>query len=245
MEGSAHSAEHYGRPAIHLFELSVYLSNPGIVPSLVNPDFLRHNEIVDSSWEIVRPVMIESGSSNIRYSNGLSLFASDERTIITQRAVVVEETSIVPLSKENIVCIQVAKKYLQSIRLDSPYELVSIDPKAFVEIQTSNDFGASSPLISLAARIPFEEVNPDVQARAQYSLSDRTIILYASELAPEDPSGLLKLLLSGEIIREVIGNNPKAQVEYIGDILNQWEQDMRDFQQLAYQYHSLYVQEQS
>ena len=126
MESDPHSVHRYDRARGHLVEIKIFLINPGTSPNLVNPNFLRHNNIVDPSWSIVHPVMMESGSSRIQYANGLSLSAYNDQIIVTQRARTNgEELSIIPLTSQNIVCFEVAAQYLQSVSPESPYDIVS------------------------------------------------------------------------------------------------------------------------
>ena len=70
MEQRTQSVELQERPTLYLIELSVYLFNPGTSPTLINPDFLRFNEIVEPSWRVVRPVIVEPDYCRIRYDNG-------------------------------------------------------------------------------------------------------------------------------------------------------------------------------
>ena len=244
MESDPRPDQSHERPGVRLFEISVYLTNPGTSPNLVNPDFLRHNNIVDPTWLIVRPVMMEHGFSRIRYSNGLSLSAHNEQIVVTQLADMnSEEGSITPLTSQNIVCFKVAKQYLQSVSPEPPYELVSIDPKVLMEMRFDGDYNGASPLRRLAMRIPFNEVVPEVQTRAQYRLPDKNITVYASELISENTDEVNHLMFSGEIIRQVVGDSDReAQVSFINGVLDQWEQDVEDFIELAQLFYSLYVQ---
>ena len=49
MEQRTRAGELKDRPTLYLIELSVYLFNPDTSPTLINPDFLRFNEIVEPS----------------------------------------------------------------------------------------------------------------------------------------------------------------------------------------------------
>ena len=242
MASSASPAQQDERPQIHIVGLSVYLSNPNTSPSLVNPDFLRHNGIVDSSWAVTRPVVIDHARSQISYSNGLTFVATNSHTVVSQRFPRDENsTRIIPLTSDNIVCFRVASRYLDSVSPESPYDLFSIDPSGVIEIDLKEMAELSSPLQELGSRISFEEQTPEVQARAQYEISEKSITIYISEVPPPDDSDLLRLFFSGEIIYDIDENNTATQGNAISDILENWEQDIQLFRELVYQIFSTYV----
>ena len=245
MTASTPSAIEPERPDVHLVEISIYLFNPSTSPSLINPDFLRYNEIVEPSWAVIRPVAMDAGSSRINYSNGLSLYAGSAFVSISQRADTnPERTTVTPLTYDEIVCFRVAKQYLDSVSPRFPYEMVSIDPTALIEMPSRNVNTLVSPLQSLAASIPFQEIIPEVQARVQYTFSDKEIVIYASEITPQGTDYWSRLQFGGEIIRHLEADDPQVQVETIGEVLDGWQQDVRDFAELTSQFYSMYIQKE-
>ena len=50
--------------------------------------------------------------------------------------------------------------------------------------------------------------------------------------------------LSGEIIRDVQGDDSQAQIQFINDVLDRWHQDIDDFDELACQFYSTYIHEE-
>lgn len=234
------------RPAIHLVALSVHLSNPGITPSLLNPDFLRHNEIVGPTWTVTRPVIMDHDHSRVRYSNGVGFVAGNDYIVISQNAVFDEERNMVtPLTRENIVCFKAASRYLESISSASPYDFMSIDPMGWMEINSENASKLSSPLKYLATRVPIGEQVPEVQVRAEYNISDKTATVYVSEIAPAYDENALRLMFSGEIAHdlEFEGSN-EASTATVTEILGTWEEDVELFREVVYRLYSAYIPEE-
>ena len=152
MARDPHPSSQPERPEVHLLEITIYLFNPSTDPSLINPDFLRYNEIVETSWPLIRPVMMDASSSRIRYANGLSLFADADQISISQRvATDPEGTTIIPLIPNDLMCFKVAKQYLQSVSPALPYESISIDPTSLIEIPAWDSNNYSSPLQNLGS----------------------------------------------------------------------------------------------
>ena len=229
------------RPEILLTGLSIYLSNPSTNPSLVNPDFLRYNEIVDPAWTVARPVVIDHGHSRVSYSNGLSFAASVDHVVISQRAPTdPENNTFIPLDLGDIVCVRAATNLLETMSPDSPYDFITIDPVGMLEIDLKETTNLASPLQALAARIPYDEHIPDVQTRVQYNLADKIVTIYTNEVTPEFDEELLRLFVSGEIIPD-LEEDISMQVGIIKDILGAWEQDIQLFKELVYQFYSTYT----
>ena len=234
------------RPAIHLGALSVHLSNPSLTPSLVNPDFLRHNEIAEPTWTVSRPVIMDHGQSRVRYSNGVTFFANNDYVMISQSATFDDErNAVTPLTRENIVCFNAASRYLESISPTSPYDFMSIDPMGWMEINSEDASKLSSPLKSLATRVPIGEQVPEVQVRAEYHISDKTATVYVSEITPAYDDSALRLIFSGEIMHHLEEEDQKdTPATTIVEILGKWEEDIELFRELVYQLYSAYVPEE-
>ena len=229
------------RPSLALTGLKIYLSNAGIPIVLNNPDFLRHNEIVDPSWTVSFPVVMETRSSYIRYNNGLSVFAGEEHAIVSQSTDATSETSAAgSLTIEEIVGPKVAAEYLKLMPTDQPYKNISIDPTGRIDIDLSGGFSVASPLRKLAERVPFEGKVPVANSRFSYRLGDRTWTVYAWEIR-RPRQGLLQLHFSGEVLRTVEGSDESEQTTFALNILDNWEQDIKDFHELADGFYSMYL----
>ena len=241
MASDENPGQTFERPEFRLTGLSIYLSNPSTDPALVNPDFLRHNEIVDPTWTVMRPVVIDHRHSQIRYSNGLTFSASVDHVIIAQRAAVDEgSNSFIPLELDDIVCVSAATNYLETVTPDAPYDFMTIDPSGMLEIDLNETADLTSPLQDLAARVQFEGLIPDVQARAQYFFPDKGVTIYTSEISPDFDSERLRIMVSGEIFHN-LDEDVSVQTTTIKDSLRAWEQDVKLFRELVYRFYSTYV----
>ena len=229
------------RPSLTLTGLSIYLSNAGIPTALNNPDFLRHNGIVDPSWTVSFPVVMETRSSYIRYNNGLSVFASEEHAVVSQSIDATSDSSTVgSLTIEEIVGPMVASEYLKLMPTEQPYKSVSIDPTGRIDIDLSGGVSVASPLRKLAERVPFEGKVPVANSRFSYRLGDRTWTLYAWEIR-RSRQELLQLHFSGEVLRTIEGADESEQTTFALSILENWEQDIKDFHELADGFYSMYL----
>ena len=246
MEQNAPMVEPRERSNLYFVEMRVYLFNPGTSPSLVNPDFLRHNEIVDPDWQLVRPVIMETDFSRVRYSNGVSMSAYDDHVVVTQSAATEStdsETIIVtPLTPKNLLCFDVADRFLEMVSPNLPYETLSIDPLCLIDIPETTAELLSSPLLEIAERLQHEGSVPAVEARLSYELPDKEVILYVTEILRRGSNDLFRLRFRGEIIRTVEGDTPEEQDNFIKAVFGNWVEDLQHFRDLANNVYSLYTQ---
>ena len=240
MVSDANSGSKYDSPELILTGLSIYLSNPSTNPSLVNPDFLRYNEIVDPAWTTTRPVIVDHSQSRVRYSNGLSFSARVDHLIIAQRALVdPDENKFDPLESDDIVCVTAGINYLETVEPDAPYDFITIDPTGMLEIDLKDTVGINSPLQDLAARIEYEGQMPDVQARVQYRFHGKRVTIYTSEFIPQFNEEILRIMVSGEIFHD-LDENIETQANTIKEILESWEQDVQLFRAVVDRVYSAY-----
>ena len=243
MGQSRRPSERPNRPVFALQKLEIMLANLSTNPGRMNPEFLRHNQIVEDDWNVRYPVLIEAGSSRIQYTNGLSLAADSDSVTISQRNPAPEIDPTFEL--DAIVAPEVARKYLQKmIATDYPYFGISIEPSGSMKVESSGPTDSQSPLEKIALQMPFDGTTPIAQARFHFNLDDRQLTIYVSE-SPQENDGFAYLRFSGEIHRFVEGDTLEEQTEFLEWVLGNWEQDMNDFKELAYKYHSLYVTEES
>ena len=235
MERGGQPSESPDRPVFTLQGLEIILINLGTNPGRLNPDSLRHNQIVDGDWNIKYPVFIESGSSRIHYRNGLSIAASSDSITISQRDLEHEMDS--ELEPEAIVVPEVTGRYLQRMAAtEFPFVAISIEPSGFIKTEFAD---SQSPLTNIALQIPFADTTPVVQARIQFRLDDRLLTIYVSESPPAE-DGIPFLRFTGDIYRSVEGETLEEQSRFLGDVLENWQQDLNDFQAAAFRFHSLY-----
>ena len=174
----------------------------------------------------------------------LSITAYDDHIVITQRADVEQQDStltVTPLTAANVLCVGMATRYLHSANRDSPYGTLSIDPQGWMEVPEVNLPFLSSPLREFATQVSFGGETPEVDARARYTLQDKRIVIYVSESPPQDSGDTFRLQFSGEFIRSINGETAREQVPVITNLLDNWEHDIRDFDDLAHQFYLSYI----
>ncbi len=232
MEQSKRLAQPDDRSLLTLHEIEIVLSNLNTIPGRINPDFLRHNQIVDPEWILQRPVILQPDHSRIQYGNGLSFSATEESVTISQ--------SLDGRTLNEIVCPEVVEKYLRISPGEFPYMEIEINPSSYIEFQAGDLRNLSSPLKEIGLRIPFNDVFPTLQTRVEYDLPDKNITLFVAETTRAEDN-FIRLHLNGEILRVVEGYSFDEQIPFLTGVLGRWIEDIKDFSYLASQFGAMYT----
>ena len=109
------------RPDVTLIAFSVALVADHIEPSMINPDFLRHNDIVDANLRTEQPPVSTPVFSQMVFEGDLAVVAEPNRYLFTQRGEVLTENIAIP---------DIVKRFLE--RVPHPaYKAVGINPAGF------------------------------------------------------------------------------------------------------------------
>lgn len=228
----ASNAPQDSNPVIKHNKLAITLLAAGLDTAHINPDFLRYNGIVESGWQAVRPVIIESNLSIVEYTNGLEFTAEENYITISH--------SGQPLAIEEIITADVASRYLEAAPYFVEYNSIITDWRG--EILFGDDGLAlqNSPLRELAQSVEFAGIVPTMQARAVYvKSSDESIRVYLSEFVEGDV--ITKIQFDVHIYRDLDDVPSEEREAFIRSVLENWKEDIADCEKLACRFYSAYV----
>ena len=208
---------------------------PAVVPGLINPDFLRHNEIASADWTIERPVMMDQQVSVVRYTNGVTFRATDRYLAISQRPT--SQDSMM----DDIVCPEVATRCLELIPVERPYETVGFDFSGTVDMTGEMANHLESPLRALGDQLAHNNASPEVETRFRYHFDDKEITLYVFEIEAPNSQDLMGLFFNEEIRRPVEGEDERQQQRFIHKVLEGWKEDANEFRLIAERFFSMYL----
>ena len=212
---------------INLIEFSVVFVAMSNNPSILNPDFLYHNGIVDASWEVQDPRISTPAYSQVTFDGGLTVKAVPDRIIFEQ----IEKGK---LPVEDIVCPKIAKIYLNKVP-HVPYRAVGINLKGFRTLQNKTDEKVADALIEKGEWMSFKDTIPDIQIKAIYSYEKRKISFDINQINKQekDEKQIPGILFQANIHRDIHETNPIRRVETISSILSSWQDDVSDFNALV------------
>lgn len=207
---------------VKLIELSVVLVANSNNPSIINPDFLRYNKIVDDSYEVQDSPISTPAFSQVIFKNGITIVSDPARVIIGQSGT---------LDRKNVVSPEVAKRYLECVP-HVPYRAIGINPKGIVSGQEPN------PVVNMVRDnglwMSFKDVIPEGQLKAIYRYTERTIFLDigGADVAENDQT-TSGTRFQANIHRELTETDAESRITRLSSILDSWGNDLEDFYNLT------------
>lgn len=110
-------------------ELSIVIVAENHNPTLLNPDFLKFNDIVPREWVVGQPPLCTHPISQVEYKNGIKITAELNKLILFQPKYVDSH------SDSNIP--DIAKRYVEVLRHVN-YIAVGINPRGHFEFDNNN-----------------------------------------------------------------------------------------------------------
>ena len=206
------------RNDIKLIELSVVLVANSNNPSIINPDFLRYNKIVDDSYEVQDSPISTPAFSQIIFKNGITVASTPDRVIFSHTG---------NFDEENVSSPGIAKRYIECVP-HVPYHALGINPKGIVSGQAPN------PILNMlrdnGSWMSFKDVIPEGQLKAIYRYTERTIFLdIGGADVAENNQTTSGILFQANIHRELSEMDAESRIKRISSLLDTWENDLDDF----------------
>ena len=216
---------------IDLIEFSIVLVATSNNPSILNPDFLFHNDIVDVSHKVRDPRISTPAFSQVTFEDGLTVKADPDRVVFEQRGS--------KLTTEAIVCPEIARRYLEEVP-HVPYRAVGINPKGHRRSASQAGHRVADALIDHGAWMSFKDLTPEIQLKAVYRYSDRTISMDIAEAERrgQGPKPIPGMLFQANIHREIQATDATKRIQAISSIFSSWTDDLEDFLSLVAKFHS-------
>ncbi len=213
-------------PCAELVELSVVLVATSNNPSIINPDFLSHNGIVDRDRRLQEDPVATPVFAQVVYEGGLTVRADPERVMFVQSASEVHLT--------DVVCPTMAAGYVRAVP-HVPYRAVGINPKLHVGLDDTDEARVANALDDRGSWLSFKDSEPEVQLKAIYRFSGRRITMDVLGAARRRPSGQQTqgMLFQGNVHRELEQTSSQTRIGALVSIIGGWATDVRDCRALA------------
>jgi hypothetical protein len=207
-------------------------------PAHINPDFLRFNDIVPPDWVVVRPVLAEPALSRVNYSNGVSIFGSDEEVSFRQVNLLNDDVELlVP---------ELASRYLETPRPGLIVDSVSIEPTCVLKYPPSGE-PPLQPKVShrFNTAVLIDQIEPQMLISSMYRYHDKDVAITISEestdtdvadtdIADTDvadtDAAVIELNISGQLHFPISDENYLTTAR---DHVYRWRQELHEFYLLA------------
>ena len=215
------------RPDVALMALSVVLVADNIDPSIINPDFLRHNGIVGSDLKTEQPPASTPVLSQATFEGGLSVVALPDRFNVMQQG---------EASTEDIVAPDIAKCLLEKVPHPA-YKAIGINPTCFRPLDDASE-GVATALIEGGKWMAFGGISPVFFLKAVYSYEDRQITMDVQDVKRRESDGseTSGLLFTANVHRDISETIQEQRIARLMSVLSGWKDDLSDFKNLVGQF---------
>jgi hypothetical protein len=195
-------------------------------PSILNPDFLKYNDIVPVEWDLGMPPISTPALSQVVYKNGFNIIAQGDKITLLQS----DNKSLTEVS-------EVSFKYVDTLPYLN-YQAIGINFNGYVildKIEKSYDF-ILDKLIAPGAWKSFQGSSPSVAIQFVYPLSDATLSVGVQRGNMEDSFNNIVapvLLFSANFHRDVVNSIDEERVLEVKKIIQSWQADFNTFHSLV------------
>ena len=210
---------------IAVINLSVVLIADNIDPSMINPDFLRHNGIVDSRLQTGQPLISTPVFSQVILERGLSVVAQPDRFEFAQQGQALTEDAERP---------DIARRFLEKIPYP-PYKAIGINLTGTRLLDRGAANGVADALIEGGRWMAFGNVSPAVSLKAAYHCEGRQITLdvHDAKRRVSDGSESPGLVFAANFHRDISEMNRERRIAKLMSVLSAWKDDLLDFKNLV------------
>lgn len=215
------------RPLI-INEVSLVVVATNHNPTILNPDFLRYNNIVPLDWELGQPPICVEPMAQVSFKNGVKITAQFEKVIFAE--------SVKNKKFEKLEIASVAYKYIHTLpHVD--YRSVGINPTGHVVFDDPHTvqqylvekFFLPGPWLEIG--------NAPVKASIKfvYSLDGSlcNLTIDAARLQVSDGNAIPILLIGANFHHEIIGDSKKERLSDLSLIIENWRTDLAIFKDIA------------
>ena len=232
MAQSSRAAEGGHDTGVALVEVSVVLVANQNDPSILNPDFLRYNGIVDETLKLAQPPMSTPMFSQVTFEGDIAVRAEPNRFVFEQKGQ--------PLSENACVAPELAGRFVQTVS-HVPYSAVGINAKSFRPPNDQSRYSVADTLLDGGKWMSFRDLQPDVHLKAVYDYEGRKIAFDVGRVSASGNDGVAvhALLFQANIHRDIVERNQEQRIERASAILGAWRDDISDFNDLVAKFHTM------
>lgn len=214
---------------IILHEISIVIVGKTHNPSILNPDFLRHNNIVPKEMKTADgPAGVVSTlvGARIAYKDGLVITGDLQRIVFTE--------SIFEKKAEDIVAPGAAKTYLRTVP-HVRYTAVGVNPEGHARVSDGSPSPQPASLLRNEARTDFKGSIPSAEIELKYAMQRKTITMGIAVADVDAPVDIDNAVVFRGNFHRVLDDAEQDSFQKAISAVQEWEEDLNDFRLLAEQ----------
>lgn len=212
---------------LEIQEISIVVVAQNHNPTILNPDFLKFNEIVPKDWELAAPPICVEPMAQVTFKNGVSIIAQFDKVIFAQ--------AIHDKNAEELLIPNIARKYIETLPHVN-YASVGINPKGHIVFAENK---VQEYLVeTFLADGPWREIGESpvkASIKLAYTLDKCKCALTIDEAILQAPEKLATsiLLLAANFHHDIAGAAKKEKLSDLFNIIDSWKIDFEMFKEIV------------
>lgn len=210
-------------------ELSIVILGRNHNPTILNPDFLKLNDIVAADWELQEPPICIEPMAQVHFKNKVKITAQLERVIFLE--------NISGKAEQEILIPEIANKYTNSLP-HVEYLAIGINPKGQISMPGDEEACRNflrETFITSGPWQTFGDSPVKTNIKFTYSFEDVNFTLEIEEKAfklSEDKS-IPVIVFAANIHHALPGDNRNTRLINLHKIIGEWEKDLNLYKELV------------
>jgi hypothetical protein len=207
---------------VELTQLAIAVLADQHNPTILNPDFLKRNGIVDEAWELAEPPLCAFPVARVKFANSVSLTADPERVIVRQDVVG---------DPQNVVAPDIAVAYVRTLP-HVAYEGVCINPSGCARQIPNGDIAGfvARDLLRDVTALAVDGIEPTAALRLDYQMGEYEVYL-AVESERDPVSAEPVLVLDAHFHYDMTGGGDL--VDRLCERIGRWHDNVRAYRDMA------------
>lgn len=237
MSAEVQSKEKIGSPMskrVVVRELSIVVLGNDHNPTILNPDFLKVNNVVPNDWELAEPPVCAHPVASVSFNNGVRIVANINRITFAE---LFELTGDGEVETPGI-----AHRYIETLP-HVEYRAVGINPKGHVVFETLNDAKNwfMSKFLQDGPWRMFNGQPADGAVKIIYTLDARTTLSLTADVGTltwqtdkdKDKEEIHVVTFAANVHHDLVGESTKERLSNAVEVIDGWEKDRNIFQTIV------------
>jgi len=215
--------------ALDVREFSIVVIGKKHNPTILNPDFLKYNDILPANWELSRTPICVEPFAEVSFKNNITITAQPERVIFLE--------NITGKNIKEIMIPKIANKYTQTLP-HVEYKAVGINLRGHVILDNDKDASRKYLLNTLLAPGPWRNFgNKPVRASVKFEyVLDRSICnltIEEKKLKESESEFRPVVIFASNFHHELRGETRKERAQDLHEIIRGWKTDLNSYKLLV------------
>lgn len=217
------------KASLDIRELSIVVIGERHNPTILNPEFLKINDILPADWELSKPPICLEPFAEVSFNNNITITAQPDRVIFFQ--------NITGKNIKEIIVPKIAVKYTKTLP-HVEYKAVGVNPRGHVIFDSDRKAPQKFLIDTLIAPGPWRKFGDKpvkASVKFEFALNKAICNLTIEEkyLRQSEREFLPILIFAANFHHELMGETKKERLQNLHKIIREWKTDLNSYKNLV------------